>query len=875
MQLSTKKLGKIFGIVVVLLMTLVLLTALPVMAQEDEPHGGAPGAITGGPLPAGVTPTVTLETISYISVRPNPVGVGQPILVNIWVQPPLHVTRAHTGYSVIFTSPSGKETVVGPVNSFTADTTYWFEYVFDEVGTWKYQFTFDGDYYPSGWYLNGVRYANLSDVPPVPPGETLATTASFFADTVYYKPSKSAKYDLVVQQEQLISWLPSPLPTDYWTRPISIENREWWIIGGNNPYYGVGGGEGWPENTNAYRNNYDFVPYVQGPSSAHIVWKRLGSLSGIFGGAYGTSSAFLAYGGGAFQFGPTGPGNSGNPNIVYMGRVYQTVVKEMPITVNGSVNTLPTNVWQCYDLRTGEIFWELTGITSPPTVISYEANVPAVPGAVFRIGASTNLVSLSGNRLIKYNPLNGAVNLNITLASPALSSSTVYADPYVLSIQDLGSAAGANRYRLINWSMLGTSTNFTTRIQRNSNITYPFSSLGTADFEAMVAVTAQGQSTSATGVSIGNRFIGVSLTNGQVLWNVTTEMTSGTQGSFSGSTAIADHGKYAIRFNDGKWHCYDMRTGNVAWVSELTSYPWGTFGAYAAQSAYGLLFYEQYDGVVAYDWDTGDVVWRFSAPSIPYETPYQGQYSWFSDAIVADGKLYSYTVEHSPTAPITRGQRLFCLNATTGAHIWNITGATAPGLVADGYMTGSSYYDGYLYVYGKGKSATTVTASQKTIAKGATVLIEGTVLDQSPSQPNTPCVSKESMTEYMEYLHLQHVHPASVVGVPVALSAIRSDGGFVDIGTVTTNGYYGTFSHAWTPPDEATYTIVASFNGDQSYGSSSAATGLHVGAAVETQEPPNIDLPPDNTMLLYGILVAVVIAILIGLVAIALVLRKH
>ena len=109
--------------------------------------------------------------------------------------------------------------------------------------------------------------------------------------------------------------------------------------------------------------------------------------------------------------------------------------------------------------------------------------------------------------------------------------------------------------------------------------------------------------------------------------------------------------------------------------------------------------------------------------------------------------MYVANSEHSQSQPWTRGYRLFCINATSGEGIWNITGSWGqPGGVADGYLTAGNGYDGYMYVFGKGKSATTVTASPKTMSNGENVLIEGTVLDMSPAQPGTPCISKDSMT---------------------------------------------------------------------------------------------------------------------------------
>jgi len=72
------------------------------------------------------------------------------------------------------------------------------------------------------------------------------------------------------------------------------------------------------------------------------------------------------------------------------------------------------------------------------------------------------------------------------------------------------------------------------------------------------------------------------------------------------------------------------------------------------------------------------------------------------------------------------------------------------------------------------------------------------------------------METQMEYLHMQMPidglwHNLTITGVPVTLTAIGTDGTVIDLGQVTTNGYYGTFSKAWTPPKEDTYTIIASF----------------------------------------------------------------
>ena len=82
-----------------------------------------------------------------------------------------------------------------------------------------------------------------------------------------------------------------------------------------------------------------------------------------------------------------------------------------------------------------------------------------------------------------------------------------------------------------------------------------------------------------------------------------------------------------------------------------------------------------------------------------------------SGGVIARGMLYIGNSEHTPSQPIARGWELSCINATSGQGIWNITGGFTVGPVADGYLTAGNSYDGYLYVFGKGQSATTVSYS--------------------------------------------------------------------------------------------------------------------------------------------------------------------
>ena len=866
---------KIAAIALVLLMASVMLTLYtPVQAQlaEEQPYSG--------PLKPGDIPDYTVATKAYISVRPTLVGLDQLILVNIWVIPAPNADRKFLDLKVTITKPDATQQVV-TMDSYVADGTSWFEAQANQLGTWKFKYDFPGMYFPAGRY-------SIGDIINATSG------GSNYAQSVYYPPSSSPEITITVQEDIVYSWPEMPLPTDYWTRPVPYEYREWWSIAGNWPWHGPGRHEwdAYYPNTNPYWGGHEgaagtaqgffggarghFTPWVQAPESAHVAWKQQYTIAGILGGDFGVE----IYNTGIFS--SSGPGRF--PEIIYAGRAYQTYSK--PGT-GASAQTY----WKCYDIRTGEVYWEYPApatISEPfpgfvmvtaltPSVIEY-FDTGLLPG-----GATTgthehvtaiSLLALSGGRLYKFDPWTGAMTVNVTAMS-----GTYYRNGYVLSVQNLG---GGN-YRLINWTTQGSTGNFANRVR--GNITWPWSSIPeTTDHNVGISVLVSKDYVG--GAPNKTRIRAASLKTGTELWDITID-----EWQYSSNTMYADHGKIAILTEKGYFVAYNLNSGTLAWKSEEFDYPWDYpgYGAYNVLSAYGLLYRNAYTGVYAFNWTNGKIAWKYSTPAAAtYETPYvdengQTMYSTNVGGAIADGKYYAYNTEHSATVPITRGWQLHCINATTGKGIWKVglPGAASKhttdiGPIADGYLTlGGS--DGYTYVFGKGRSATTVTASPEVIAKGSSVLIKGTVLDQSPAQPGTPCVSKDSMALQMEYLHKQMpIHGIwgneTITGVSVTLVAIGSDSNVIDIGTVTTNGYYGTFNHAWTPPDEDTYEIIASFVGDDSYGSSAAATAVSVGPAPEP--PPEYGSPewpaypdaPAYTAIDLAIIAAVAVAIIIGIV---------
>jgi hypothetical protein len=300
-----------------------------------------------------------------------------------------------------------------------------------------------------------------------------------------------------------------------------------------------------------------------------------------------------------------------------------------------------------------------------------------------------------------------------------------------------------------------------------------------------------------------------------------------------------------------------LAPGNTAWKTEQLDYPYDAtgWGSYSTISAYGSLYWIAQTGVYSIDWATGKINWKFETPMpYQYEGPFTGGtgetvYPYHAPGLAAgDGKIIVSSARHSPESPYLRGLRTFAVDAFSGEELWSIaisvagqhTRSSLQMRVADGYLTIGAR-DGLMYVLGKGKSATSVSAPSTNVQLGQSFTITGTVLDMSPAQPGTAAIADEYMDVWMEYLHLQLPKPADAIGVPVSLSAIDPNGNLIEIGHATSN-INGEFGFTWTPEVPGLYQVIATFAGTASYGSSSASTYFTAveapAATPEPTEPP-------------------------------------
>ena len=265
------------------------------------------------------TPAWQIPTYSFCVVSPNPVGLGQTVNVNFWVNLPPPTANQQfgdrwTGMTVVVTKPDGTTETLGP---FTSDDTggTFTTYTPSAIGNYSFQMKF------AGQTLAG---SNLAP----------AQTSPFIGDV--FQPSSSNVVSLTVQQEQITYPGVVPLPTNYWTRPIYGENNYWNSISGN----WLGLGVSTFANTGMYNASANYNPYTTAPNTPHILWTRPIAWGGIIGGEYGNSETANYYSTSQYEpkFAP----------IIMQGVLYYT---QYP-----GASSYPAG-WAAVDLHTGQTIW--------------------------------------------------------------------------------------------------------------------------------------------------------------------------------------------------------------------------------------------------------------------------------------------------------------------------------------------------------------------------------------------------------------------------------------------------------------------------------------------------------------------------------------
>jgi outer membrane protein assembly factor BamB len=783
------------------------------------------------------------DTAAHIWATPDPVGVGQSVLVTMWLTnvPPQQFPdyRPRYGYwdgfMLTITKPDGTTETQGPFSTFEAGSGYT-SITPSQVGTYSFQFTFPGQTIEVGPYAGD-----------------------------YYRPSTSPTVSITVQEEQLERVWETPIPNDYWTAPIYGENREWGKFAGN-----------WLAGEN-YAPNYMGVNlFTKAPNSAHVLWTKQEMFGGITGlESYYTSTWYTG----------RRPGEKFGPPIIIGGRLYYN---EAPFF--GVYGSPSWGGFKCVDLFTGETIWNSNDFGRKAFEGQYiTLGQVLYQWSVSQEGVYTYLWETDGSEWTMYDAYSGRWILNIT----GVPSGDNY----------FGANGEIIRYRLDNrnnWlSMWNSSKLLLTRIR----------AIGTAvDWTPVPGVYdyADGIQWNVTLADVAGRQ-GIRVLDDEVLIATNTFAATDSQPNvirqdmayslkaedFGRRLWIANRTVFDIRtdidgFGEGvyvvwnrnslTWTAYDASTGALMWETERLTTAFGHYTGMLGMApiAYGKLYTAGYDGRArAYNIQTGELIWEFYAGDSGLETPYG---SWplhgsYTGPHVADGKVFVMNSEHTPMTAIWKGGKVYALDAETGDEIWSVSGTqaeAAPSGIAYGTVVYLNGYDGKVYAFGRGPSELTVSAPMTGVPEGSSVMITGTITDQSPAQLGTPAISDDDQAAWMEYLHMQKPFPSEATGVEVVLETFDPNGNFYEIGRVTsdTEGNYGLM---WVPEVPGEYMIVASFLGSESYGSSSATTYLGVDEAPQPTPPDPSPAPMTDTYLA-GSTIAIVAAI--AIVAILLLRKK-
>jgi hypothetical protein len=842
-------------------------------------------------------PSWNIPTYAYCSVSPNPIGIGQSVYINFWITQPPPTASGQYGdrwgnMTVKIVQPDGTTETLGP---FTSDATGGTStrYTPAQVGNYTFQMFFGGQ------ILAGNNLA---------PG---FETNSFLGD--YFKPSQSNVFSLTVQQESIPSAPVASLPSEYWTRPIYGENNAWYTISGN--WLGLGGSDF--ANTGMYNQNGNYNPYTTAPKTAHILWTKPEAFGGIIGGEYGGSETGNYYSTSQYEpkFAP----------IILNGILYYTVYPGASSNPAG---------WAAVDLHTGETLWtkNTTELLRCGQILNLQ--LPNQYGGLAYLWSSPIAEPVEyegfsvGGDLKMYDALTGNYILTITNGTGMKLTTDNRGDLIGYYVNSTDNTLNMwNSTRCINLAvpnpydyltMAPVADNWMWRPPQNAVIDFGLGVQWTAPLATNISgVPLVDYKNGLSGLSIygvsddtilmyetkDDSFsvmayqpgwqiqAAYSATDGKQLW-----IANQTRTPFSligsivgnGGTWMSNGIYVEVTLATQEVSGYSLATGKAVWgpVKLPDASPYDSLGCNDV-IANGTIYIWLYGGdVYSMDLATGTINWHYKSPSGGYESPYGTEPIWtFTVGTIADGILF-VPEGHMYSPPLFHGAQQLAINITDGKPTWTIDAfdTTSAPAISDGVMVTLNAYDNQIYSYGKGPTKITVNAPSVGVSTTTPITISGTISDTSAGASQQavkanypdglPCVSDESMTNFMEAVYMQQTMPNNITGVPITLSVMDSNGNYRQIGTTTSNAI-GTYSFTWTPDISGDYTVYATFQGSESYYSSTAAAGFHASESSTTQTPT---VTPSTSMadqyFLPAIAAIVVLIIIVLALLIAMMMKK-
>jgi outer membrane protein assembly factor BamB len=670
--------------------------------------------------------TSTYQTHAFIGALPNPVGVGQEVLLHIGVQEQLYrVGQGWEDMSVTIEKPDGTtETISNVVTDATGGTGRTF--VPQKEGTYYLQ-----THFPEQVTTSSKR----AMIGPV--GTVMLA-------------SDSPKLALVVQAEPIEYYPPDPLPTEYWTRPINAQHREWSNVSGS---------------------SYMSDEYNEAPGSPHVLWTRPLTIGGLVGGDIGVQS---------FEIGDA-----------YQGKFSSRVIISGVFIYMHDTNIRP-RVYTAVDLRTGEVIWEkvlgdnLT-ITTPQLFYWDSYNYH---------GTFAYLWCVSGSNWYSYDPFTGEPRYSMTNVP---SGTTLIGEKGIIYRYTVN----LNRQWMALWnasalgSMRGSwspSGGFGGNIYASLNASATSGSAGAAATRAWAwnISIPEGLPGSVRGVKLGDKVVGADTSQsrqevnlwafslepgkeGRLLYNKTwkfpdswieTNVSFITYGSSWALTEMDANIGLIWAKEELMHYAFDLNTGAFMWKQEIPQQTHLDTYSIGRRIAYGRMYTVGQGGMLhCFNATNGKLLWIYNATD-QYSEFLWGNH-WSEDILfISGGKIYMFHSEHSPINPLFRGAPAICIDAETGEEVWRVDGLFRKTDWGGGPIMGDSViamyntYDQRIYAIGKGPSAATVSANPKVSTEGGKVLVEGMVTDVSPGTKNSavmmrfpngvPAVSDASQGEWMK-----------------------------------------------------------------------------------------------------------------------------
>ena len=718
------------------------------------------------------TPPWTIPTTAFVSATPDVIGIGQTTTFVVWLDrysPTAggDVGQRWNGFLITITKPDGTIFTIGPWQCRSDLANDWQTFTPEMVGKYTVVFSWPGE----------TCVASLAD-------RTNAAIGDNFLGAT------SVPETLTVQQTALPTWQEPPLPTGYWTTPINAMNRGWssvisnwlggsWIVSGFQRWGtapesahvlwttpltpGRSGGildEQWPAismNAEDYESPWGSPIIMNGKIyynqpqvsdsckygyycldlyTGKQIWYKNGTdngLNGLFSNSSGYSMSLSFPGltqGQLYQYHSV----NGNGMLSYL------------ISASGST-------WYYIDAATGNWMMTLKNVPSGTAVTDQDGSLlrysynsatgnllcwnssQSIPplGPIgtnqqqwrLRIGGTVDAVNDTSwtqvgpsgiNTIDTIQPRSG-YTMNITVPKGLPGSITVLQDANRVPKEIVGIYKPTQSMYGLGPTLDGdVFTVWALRIDEHATAYSPYPNL----------TWTQNTNLGFGATLLLNKNITVPLPNKNYTWTI-------------GGVSYDDQ-VFSVRCSQTMqvW-VYSLRDGSLMWG------PTPQFGSMAYYGISNNVYYGKliacsgYDGVIAaFDVQTGKPLWTYNATGPGFESPY-GINMPLTIWTVCDGKIYTYSSEHSPSRPLWRASYVRCINITDGKELWKLPyfhqflGGEA---IASGYFIGCSDYDNLIYCIGKGPSATTVLASPAAITSGSPVMITGTVTDVSAGTMN-------------------------------------------------------------------------------------------------------------------------------------------